>query len=114
MVKIFIVTIGIGLIAVANPPQRVQTNCLNCHIEQKIPSELIYRRYLMKYSTNTQIKKKILKYLKNPKEELSIMPKQFFLKFLMKEKLSIDDKILEDSVNEYIEYFDITKRLKIK
>ena len=112
MVKIFII-ISIVLVSLAKPSQMLQTNCLNCHQKQQIPSELIYRRYLMLYSTNIQIKKQIVKYLKNPKEELSIMPKQFFLKFPMKEELNIDNKILQDSVDEYIKYFDITKRLRV-
>jgi len=57
------------------------------------------------------MREKILEYLKNPKQELSIMPKQFFLKFPMKETLDMNKSILEEGVNAYLRYFDIKKRL---
>jgi len=39
------------------------------------------------------------------------MPKQFFLKFPMKETLDMNKSILEEGVNAYLRYFDIKKRL---
>jgi hypothetical protein len=84
---------------------------MSCHKEQKIPSELIYRRYLLKYSTNTKIKERLFKYLKNPKKETSIMPKQFFLKFPEKDALDLNDTALSKSIDIYLDYFDIKKKL---
>jgi cytochrome c551/c552 len=93
------------------PSTILQKNCLACHTEQKIPSELIYRRYLMKYSTHENIKDKLMNYLKNPKTETSIMPKQFFLKFPMKEALDLNETVLEESIEVYLDYFDVRSRL---
>jgi len=95
------------------PSTMLQTNCLACHTEQKIPSELIYRRYLMQYSTHENIKNKLMSYLKNPKKETSIMPKQFFLKFPMKEALDLNETALEESIEAYLDYFDVKKRLQL-
>ncbi len=89
----------------------LEKNCLNCHKIQKIPSELIYRRYLMHYSNKKVIENKIFKYLKNPKKENSIMPNQFFLKFPMKKRVDLNNSLLENSIKEYIELFDIRKKL---
>jgi hypothetical protein len=85
----------------------VQRDCFACHQASQIPSALIHKRYLMKYSTNQAMQEAIVAYLQNPKKEYSIMPSIFFLKFPMKEKK--DFKI--ESVQEYLEYFDIKKKL---
>lgn len=89
----------------------VEKNCLACHSQQKIPSELIYRRYLLKYSTHKNIKKRLLEYLKNPKKESSIMPKQFFLKFPQKKALDLNDTTLSTSIDAYLNYYDVKKKL---
>jgi hypothetical protein len=67
----------------------------------------------MQYSTHENIKDKLMSYLKNPKKETSIMPKQFFLKFPMKEALDLNETVLEESVEAYLDYFDIRKRLQL-
>ena len=96
------------------PSPLLQQNCLKCHTGQKIPSELVYRRYLMKFSTKERMKESLLSYLKNPKKENSIMPQQFFLKFPQKEALDLNDTVLEESVRAYLDFFDVRKKLKLK
>jgi len=114
MVKIVLIIITLTIIAISKPSQILNERCLNCHTQQKIPTELIYRRYLMKYSTNSNIKEKIYKYMKNPKKEYSIMPKQFFLKFTMKEKIDINDNSLNEGIDEYLKYFDVKNRFSLE
>ena len=60
------------------------------------------------------MKKTLLSYLKNPKKENSIMPQQFFLKFPQKEALDLNDTLLEESVEAYLDFFDIKKRLEFE
>lgn len=104
-------TLFITLATAQNPNTLLEKNCMECHIKQQIPSELIYRRYLTKYSTHTAIEKTLLIYLKNPKKENSIMPKPFFLKFPEKEALDLNKTELSESIKAYLEYFDIKKKL---
>ncbi len=91
--------------------QDLQDKCLHCHIQQQIPDELIYRRYLMTYSTTENMTKAMMRYLKNPKKEDSIMPPQFFLKFPMKKALTLDDEGLKKNVHTFLERFDVKKKL---
>ena len=91
--------------------QQLQTNCLNCHTQDQIPNTLIYRRYLMKYSTKEAVRKAILKYLKDPRKENSIMPPPFFSKFPMKETLELDDATLKKNIRTFLETFDVKKKL---
>jgi hypothetical protein len=91
-----------------SPSIELKDKCLKCHIKQKIPSELIYRRYLLYYSSKEVIREKIFRYLKNPKKENSIMPSQFFLKFPMKKRMDINNTHL---IDEYLKLFDIKSKL---
>ena len=89
----------------------LKKNCLNCHVEQKIPSELMYRRYLNKYSTHNRIKKRLFDYLKKPHQKDSIMPKQFFLKFPQKVALDLNETALIENIEAYLDFFDVKKKL---
>lgn len=91
--------------------QQLQEECLQCHAQEQIPNELIYRRYLMKYSTAKGMERAIKMYLKNPKKENSIMPLPFFSKFSMKEALALDDENLEKNIHSFLDRYDVKKRL---
>jgi len=91
--------------------QDLETACLQCHKAEQIPDSLIYRRYLMRYSTSERISEAMLKYLEVPKKTDSIMPSQFFLKFSMKEKMEMSEVELKKYIQCYIEAFDIKKKL---
>ncbi|PHS41042.1 MAG: hypothetical protein COB07_03355 [Sulfurovum sp.] len=91
--------------------QQLQNNCLNCHTEDQIPNDLIFRRYLMKYSTEEAMSKAILKYLKDPQQKNSIMPHPFFSKFPMKEALNLNDATLKKNIHTFLETFAVKKKL---
>jgi cytochrome c551/c552 len=94
-----------------NSKSELEKACLSCHKEQQIPSGLIYKRYLMKYSTSERIENAMFSYLKEPQKSHSIMPPQFFLKFPMKPRMDIDDVTLRSEIWRYIQKFDLKKRL---
>ena len=112
--KIYTILLLSTLAQTKEPTPLLQQNCLECHTRQKIPSELVYRRYLMKFSTKERMKKTLLSYLKNPKKENSIMPQQFFLKFPQKEALDLNDTVLEESIGAYLDFFDVKNRLELE
>ena len=89
----------------------LQQQCLHCHQQQQIPSSLIYKRYLMKYSTEKRMEDAMFAYLKNPSKIFSIMPAPFFLKFPMKEKSELDERTLRSHIQAYLKKYDIKKRL---
>ncbi|MEA3456617.1 MAG: hypothetical protein U9R26_08925 [Campylobacterota bacterium] len=91
----------------------LERECFQCHKEQKIPSAATYRRYLLKYSSKETIREMMFAYLKTPAVESSIMPPQFFSKFTIKEVSQLKDEALRKRIDEYIDYFDINKKLFI-
>jgi hypothetical protein len=92
----------------------VEKNCHSCHKSQQIPTKMIYKRYLMNYSTDEYMERAIFDYLKNPNKKNSIMPKVFFTKFPMKPKTKLNDKELRENIHSYLKEFDIKKRLILK
>ena len=96
--------------AADSTPER---ECFQCHKEQKIPSEATYRRYLRKYSSKDTIREMMLAYLKAPTIERSIMPPQFFSKFTIKEVSQLKEEELRKRIDDYVDYFDINKKLFI-
>ena len=101
----------IGIMAQSN---RLEHDCLSCHRVQQIPDNLIYRRYLMKYSTDARMQEAMFGYLKNPNKARSIMPPQFFLKFPMKRMLHLDDGRLREDIQNYLKRYDVKKKLKLE
>jgi len=91
----------------------VEDKCLSCHQAQSIPSEMIYRRYLLKYSSKDLIREKIYRYFLSPTTQESIMPSQFFSKFPLKEPTKMNEKELRDLIDRYIDYFDVSHKLYI-
>lgn len=91
--------------------EKLQSNCLECHKQEQIPTPLIYRRYLMTYSTKEKMEKAIFKYMKDPQKEKSIMPPPFFYKFPMKEAIDMDDETLRGHISTFLDYMDVKKRL---
>ena len=112
MEKIVIFTVLISMLLRAEIDNKeLKKICINCHVEQKIPSELVYRRYLRKYSTHRAIRKILFVYLQNPNKKSSIMPKQFFLKFPEKKALDLNETTLKESIDTYLDYFDVKRQL---
>ena len=97
----------------SNTDSGLEKDCLACHQEQKIPSEFIYRRYLMKYSSKETIRQKLFSYLKSPSQQNSVMPPQFFGKYVVKEPTRLSDEILKKRIDDYIKLYDVGQKLFI-
>ena len=91
--------------------EALQSTCLTCHTKNQIPNTLIYRRYLVKYSTKDAMTSAIVKYIKDPRKEGSIMPPPFFSKFPMKKESDWDDVMLEQNTRAFLDNFDMKKKL---
>ncbi len=95
------------------PNEQLQSKCLDCHIQEQIPTQLIYRRYLMTYSTQEEMSKAIFSYMKDPQKENSIMPPPFFYKFPMKKVLDMDDASLKENIRLFLDHLDVKKKLML-
>ena len=115
--RFYMIIAIVGLTGMAygweNSTSALEEGCLSCHKAQQIPSEMIYRRYLMHYASKETIKKKIAAYLKHPSTDTSIMPAPFFRKFPLKKATTLDDKRLERLIEAYIAHYDVDGKIVI-
>ncbi len=111
---LLIATLSTLLPAQAPVDSALEANCLGCHREQKLPDNLIYRRYLLQYSSPERIEKALITYLRHPDKTHSIMPSEFFLRFPLKYPSKLEDEELRESVRKYVEYFDVRRRLRLE
>jgi hypothetical protein len=109
MEKLILSALIISTLSLAN---RLESKCLNCHIDNGLPTKLIYKRYLMKYSTDRRMKKAILNYLKSPDPKESIMPKEFFLKFTPKKPIKMEQKELEELIELFLDRYNVKHYLR--
>ncbi len=116
MKKIILLIVTLSTLLPAQTPvdPLLEANCLGCHREQKLPDNLIYRRYLLQYSSPERMEKALMTYLRHPDKAHSIMPSEFFLRFPLKYPLKLEDAELRESVQKYVEYFDVRRRLRLE
>ncbi len=91
----------------------LERDCLGCHREQRLPDNLIDRRYLLRYSSARRMERALVAYLRHPTRQTSIMPSEFFLRFPMKAPSTLGPKTLRDRVRRYLRAFDVRQKLRL-
>ena len=75
---------------------------------------MIYKRYLIKYSSHNAIKAAMIKMCKNPTIKQSVIPRAFLKRVGLKKPCNLTDKELSDALDEFINYYDVKKNIKIR
>ncbi len=108
-----IVSLGIFFVFTSQLQGSVYTqNCIACHKDIPVSIDKYFYRYLLKYSSEKKVKHSIKHYLQNPTQEKSVMADAFINRFGIKNKSKLNDKQLENAINEYWETFKIFGKLK--
>ncbi len=114
MVRITLILLMLsGFTFAKNENKRVyETTCIACHNKLPVSIDKYFYRYLLKYSSEKNVKSSMLSYLKNPTEEKTIMPEAFISRFGIKKRTSLSDKELKEAVNTYWETYKVFGKLK--
>ncbi|MDD2906145.1 MAG: hypothetical protein WBK95_04725 [Sulfurimonas sp.] len=86
-------------------------NCMSCHGDD-FKFYIIMKKYTLKYSSATSIKKAMFAYLKNPTLEASILPPEYKTKFGIKEKSDLNDETLKQMIDIYYDKYNLASKLK--
>ncbi len=108
MVKIIFMPLLFTIGSFAN---NFESDCLKCHKQSAIPMDMIYKRYLLEFSSHEDMKRAMVNFLKNPTKQKSMLPKGLLMGMSIKEKSNLSDKQLEDRIDEYLKIYDIKKRI---
>jgi len=89
-----------------------ERNCVPCH--QVIPASLqdMYKRYLLRYSSQTNIKKGLIYYLNNPSKDVSVMSPLFIKTYGIKHATLLSKENLDIAVSSYINRYKVLGKLK--
>lgn len=89
-----------------------EKNCLSCHKKLPITIDKYFYRYLLKYSSKSDVSKAMFEYLKNPSKDTTIMPEAFINRFGIKKPSSLSDKDLKNALDEYWEIYKVFGKLQ--
>ena len=87
-------------------------NCVECHRTIPVSIDKYFYRYLLKYSSETDVKKAMREYLLNPQKEKSVMAEAFISRFGVKRNSSLNDEELKDALDTYWEKYKLFGKLK--
>ena len=89
-----------------------EKNCMLCHA--KLPASLqdIFKRYLLVYGGEKNVKAGIAHYLKYPNRDISVMGDLFIKRYGIKSSSSLSDKEIKEAVDTYWQRYKIIGRLK--
>lgn len=87
-----------------------EKNCLVCHGDD-FKFNIIMKKYTLKYSSEKKIKKAMFYYLKEPKEQNSILPYEYIKKFGIKEKSPLSEEELKKMIDIYYQKYNLKSKI---
>lgn len=89
-----------------------EKNCVSCHKQIPVGIDKYFYRYLLKYSSENNLKKAMLEYMQAPSKESSVMPEAFISRFGIKKKSSLDKDELQEAIDIYWDKYKVFGKLK--
>ena len=111
MVKFFIICLllcGIN----AEAKSLYERHCVSCHEGMTITLDKFFYRYLLKYSSEENVKKALETYLKEPKAENSILDASVINRIGIKKRTNLTDKELKEALDEYWSLYSVFGKLR--
>ncbi|HQR73944.1 MAG TPA: hypothetical protein PLH07_00320 [Sulfurovum sp.] len=89
-----------------------ERHCVECH--QELPTSLqeMFKRYLLVYSGEQNVKAGLKHYLKHPLKEISVMDDLFLENYGVKEKTTLSDSDIDEALDSYWNKFKVFNKLK--
>lgn len=89
-----------------------QNNCISCHKNLPVGIDKYFYRYLLKFSSEREVKQAMTNYIKKPSKEATIMPDAFISRFGIKKPTKLNDEELKKALDEYWEIYKVFGKLK--
>ncbi|MCD8545571.1 MAG: hypothetical protein LRY52_12280 [Sulfurospirillum cavolei] len=89
-----------------------ERHCVPCHKEMPVKIDKFFYRYLLKYSSENEVKRAMTHYLKNPTKETSILTDGLINRFGVKKKTTLSDAALSEALDTYWETYKVFNKLK--
>ena len=110
MVKILLVTCLLATSALGQ--DAYERHCVACHKELPASLQEMFKRYLLLYGGEMNVKAGIKHYLRYPSKDISAMSDLFIETAGIKKKTTLNQKDLDEAVDIYWEKFKVFGKLK--
>ena len=114
MVRLFLILFLIisSLYAQRSEDDIYESNCIKCHSKLPVAIDKYFYKYLLKYSSEKDVKQAMFDYLQNPSVEKTIMAESFITRFGIKKKTNLSDEKLKEALDIYWDEYKIFGKLK--
>ncbi len=89
-----------------------EENCVKCHERLPVSIDKYFYKYLLIYSSESDMKHAIINYLKVPIKETTVMSDSFISRFGIKEKSTLNERELSQAVDAYWKRYKVFGKLK--
>jgi len=89
-----------------------ERHCVKCHEELPASLQEMFKRYLLVYSSESNVKAGIKHYLRYPSKDISAMSDLFISSYGIKKKTTLREEELNEAVNIYWDKFKVFGKLK--
>jgi len=106
------VVLFIALISGVFSQDAYERNCVECHKELPTSLQQMFKKYLLLYSGEENVKAGLKHYLLYPSKSISVMSELFIDNYGIKKKSMLNDEELTEAINIYWEKFKVFDKLK--
>jgi len=89
-----------------------KSNCVSCHKKLPVSIDKYFYRYLLKYSSEKDVKQAMLGYLQKPNKSKSVMAEAFISRFGVKKESELSSGELKKALNTYWNTYKVFGKLK--
>ena len=89
-----------------------ERNCVECHKDLPITLQQMFKKYLLIYSGEENVKAGLKHYLRYPSKSISVMSELFIDSYGIKKKTTLNKKELDEAINIYWNKFKVFDKLK--
>lgn len=89
-----------------------EKNCLTCHKGMAVKIDKFFYRYLLKYSSEKEVKHAMLSYLRNPTLKDTILVDGLINRFGLKKKTTLSEEELNVAIDLYWKEYNVFDKLK--
>jgi len=89
-----------------------ERNCVECHKALPTSLQQMFKRYLLVYGGEQNVKAGLKHYLKYPLKEISVMDDLFIDSYGIKKKTKLKESDIDEALDIYWDKFKVSDKLK--
>ncbi len=89
-----------------------ERNCVKCHENLPVTLDNFFFNYLLKYSSEREVKKALRSYLKHPRKKASLATEELVSRYGLMPKTTLSDEELRKAIDIYWDKFKVFGKIE--